>query len=113
MVRRRTRRRAGPGTDTAGQVVIAACEAHVCLMQTALGLLRKGRQVVGGRTGVCSGVLPTIAWRCSALGSAGATLVSPEMVLFEWPSGVHHPKFKTVLQLIKSAPSAPSTASGR
>ena len=30
---------------TRPEVVIAGCEAHVCLLQTALGLLRQGRRV--------------------------------------------------------------------
>ena len=38
------------------------------------------------------------------LRQAGATLVSSEMVLFEWLADCRHPQFKRVLQLVKDAP---------
>lgn len=89
------------GRTIAGQVVIAGCEAHVCLMQTALGLLRRGRRVwvVEPACGSRSPFDHRLAMQ--RLGSAGATLASPEMVLFEWLRKSDHPKFKSVLQLIK------------
>ena len=95
------------GRTTANQVVIAGCEAHVCLMQTALGLLRRGRRVWVVEP-ACGSRRPfDHRLAMQRLSSAGATLVSPEMVLFEWLRSSDHPKFKTVLQLIKSAPFAP------
>ena len=90
------------GRSIAAQVVIAGCEAHVCLMQTALGLLRKGRQVWVVEP-ACGSRRPSdhrLAMR--HLGSAGAALVSHEMVIFEWLRECEHPKFKSVLQLVKS-----------
>jgi nicotinamidase-related amidase len=101
------------GGTIAGQVVIAGCEAHVCLMQTALGLLRKGRQVWVVESACGSRRPSDHRLAMQRLASAGATLVSPEMVLFEWLRECDHPKFKSVLQLVKGAPSAPSTASSR
>ena len=92
------------GRATAGQVVIAGCEAHVCLMQTVLGLLRKGRQVWVVEPACGSRRPSDHRLAMERLGSAGVTLVSPEMVLFEWLRECDHPKFKSVLQLIKSAP---------
>jgi nicotinamidase-related amidase len=90
------------GRTPAGQVVIAGCEAHVCLMQTALGLLRKGRQVWVVEPACGSRRPSDHRLAMQRLGSAGATLASPEMVLFEWLRKSDHPKFKSVLQLIKS-----------
>ena len=101
------------GGTTAEQVVIAGCEAHVCLMQTTLGLLRKGRRVWVVEPACGSRRPSDHRLAMQRLGSAGATLVSPEMVLFEWLRECAHPKFKSVLQLVKSAPSAPSTTSSR
>jgi hypothetical protein len=37
------------------------------------------------------------------LSQAGATVVTHEMVLFEWLGNCQHPKFREVLQLIKAA----------
>jgi nicotinamidase-related amidase len=91
------------GRTAAAQVVIAGCEAHVCLMQTALGLLRKGRQVWVVEPACGSRRPSDHRLAMQRLGSAGAALVSPEMVIFEWLRECEHPKFKSVLQLIKSA----------
>ncbi len=86
------------------QIVIAGCEAHVCLLQTALGLLRAGRRVwvVAGACG--SRRSADHAQAMQRLRQAGATLVSSEMVLFEWLADCRHPQFKRVLQLVKDAP---------
>ncbi len=90
------------GRTPAGQVVIAGCEAHVWPMQTALGLLRKGRQVWVVEQACGSRRPSDHRLAMQRLGSAGATLVSPEMVLFEWLRECDHPKFKSVLQLVKA-----------
>jgi nicotinamidase-related amidase len=84
------------------EVVIAGCEAHVCLMQTALGLLRNGRRVwvVAPACGSRSASDHTLAMQ--RLHSAGATLVSSEMVVFEWLRSCQHEHFKTVLPLVKT-----------
>jgi hypothetical protein len=37
------------------------------------------------------------------LAEAGATIVTHEMVLFEWLADCRHPRFKDVLALIKAA----------
>ena len=51
-----------------GEVVIAGCEAHVCLLQTTLGLLRAGRAVwvVGPACGSRSSVDHELAMQRSA-----------------------------------------------
>lgn len=84
------------------EVVIAGCEAHVCLMQTALGLLRAGHRVwvVEPACGARNAANKALAM--SRLQAAGATLVSVEMVAFEWMRTCRHEDFKTVLGLLKS-----------
>ncbi len=83
------------------QVVIAGCEAHVCLLQTALGLLRAGRPVwvVGPACGSRTAADQLLALQ--RLRDAGAVIVSPEMVVFEWLHHCRHPRFKDVLALVK------------
>lgn len=84
------------------EVVIAGCETHVCLLQTALGLLRLGRDVavVAQACGSRSAVDRDLGLQ--RLRDAGALIVSTEMVLFEWLHTCKHPRFKEVQTLIKS-----------
>lgn len=85
-----------------GQVVIAGCESHVCLLQTALGLLRAGRQVFVVEN--ASGARRPSDHACAMrrLAQAGAIVVTHEMVLFEWLHDSRHPRFREVLALIKA-----------
>lgn len=86
------------------QVVVAGCEAHVCLLQTALGLLRGGRRVWVVAPACGSRRRADHALAMQRLQQAGASVVSSEMVLFEWLGDCRHPRFKQVLQLVKDAP---------
>lgn len=82
-------------------IVVAGCEAHVCLMQTALHLLEDEFDV-WVVTDACSS--RTERNRDAAfdrLASAGAELVTTEMVLFEWLRSAEAPQFKAVQALIK------------
>lgn len=83
-------------------IVIAGCEAHVCLMQTALELLEYEELEVWVVTDACSS--RTLRNRDAAfdrLAAAGAELVTTEMVAFEWLRDCAHPQFRDVLALIK------------
>ncbi|MDB5964116.1 MAG: isochorismatase hydrolase [Polaromonas sp.] len=82
-------------------IVIAGCEAHVCLMQTALDLLEEEFDV-WVVTDACSS--RTERNRDAAfdrLAGAGAELVTTEMVAFEWLGTAEHPAFKELLGLVK------------
>lgn len=82
-------------------IVVAGCEAHVCVMQTVLGLLDKGRSVRLVRDAVGS---RSTANRDAALERAkahGAELVTTEMVVFEWLETSDHPRFRDALKLVK------------
>lgn len=82
-------------------VLIAGCEAHVCLLQTALDLLEDEFEV-WVVTDACSS--RTERNRDAAfdrLAGAGAELVTTEMVAFEWLRSAEHPNFKAVQGLIK------------
>jgi isochorismate hydrolase len=85
-------------------VVIAGCEAHVCLLQTALGVLRAGLEVwvVGQACGSRSVDNHELAMR--RLQQAGAQIVSVEMVAFEWLRTCQHERFRQVLKLLKELP---------
>jgi len=82
-------------------IVVAGCEAHVCLLQTALHLLEDEFDV-WVVTDACSS--RTERNRDAAfdrLASVGAELVTTEMVAFEWLRSAEHAQFKAVQNLIK------------
>jgi nicotinamidase-related amidase len=82
-------------------IVIAGCEAHVCLLQTSLDLLEDDFEV-WVVTDACSS--RTERNRDAAfdrLAGAGAELVTTEMVAFEWLRSAEHPAFKDVLALVR------------
>jgi nicotinamidase-related amidase len=84
-------------------IVMAGCEAHVCLLQTSLDLLEDEFDV-WVVTDACSA--RTERNRDAAfdrLAGAGAELVTTEMVAFEWLRTAEHPDFKAVLALVKQA----------
>ena len=83
-------------------VVIAGCEAHVCLMQTALGLLRAGLNVAVVAQASGSRSAEDHALAMQRLRQAGAAIVSVEMVAFEWLRSCEHVQFKRVLALLKA-----------
>jgi nicotinamidase-related amidase len=91
-------RRLPAGRDT---LVVAGCEAHVCVLQTVAGLIEAGH---------------TVKWVADAVGSRhphnrlaaterarrmGADVVTTEMVVFEWLGTSQHPKFRRLLQLVR------------
>ena len=82
-------------------VVLAGCEAHVCLLQTALDLLEDEFEV-WVVTDACSS--RTERNRDAAfdrLAGAGVELVTTEMVAFEWLRSAEHPAFRELHALIK------------
>jgi nicotinamidase-related amidase len=82
-------------------VVLAGCEAHVCLLQTALELVEQEIDV-WVVTDACSS--RTERNRDAAfdrLAGAGVELVTTEMVVFEWLRSAEHEAFREVQALIK------------
>ena len=87
--------------DPSDTVILAGCEAHICLLQTALDLLDDEFDV-WVVTDACSS--RTERNRDAAfdrLAGAGAELVTTEMVAFEWLRTAEHPDFRAVQGLIK------------
>ena len=84
-----------------GTIVLAGCEAHICMLQTALDLLEDDFEV-WVVTDACSA--RTERNRDAAfdrLAGAGVELVTTEMVAFEWIRTAEHPEFKAMQALIK------------
>ncbi len=91
---------AGP-PDSRGAVVIAGCEAHVCLLQTALDLLDEEFEVWVVTDACGSRTERNRDAAFDRLAGAGCELVTTEMVAFEWLRTADHPLFRDVLALIK------------
>ncbi|PWE33809.1 isochorismatase [Maritimibacter sp. 55A14] len=85
----------------AKSVVVAGCEAHVCVMQTVLGLIAAGREVhvVADAVGARSPVNRDAA--LARMAAHGADLVTTEMAVFEWLHDARHPAFREALRLVK------------
>lgn len=82
-------------------VVIAGCEAHVCLLQTALDLLEEEFDVWVVTDACGSRTERNRDAAFDRLAGAGCELVTTEMVAFEWLRTSDHDAFKDVLRLIK------------
>ncbi|MCY1266508.1 nicotinamidase/pyrazinamidase [compost metagenome] len=72
-----------PGGDRA-QFVVCGTETHVCVLQTVLHLLRRGRDVFVVAEAVGSRRPEDKALALERMRQAGAMIVSREMVAFEW-----------------------------
>jgi len=82
-------------------IVIAGCETHVCMLQTALSLLDAGFTVwvVADATGSRNEFDRDVA--LDRLAQSGARIVTVEMVAFEWMRHSQHPNFRDIQKLIK------------
>lgn len=85
--------------DTA--LVVCGCEAHVCVLQTVLGLRATGRQVFVVADAVGSRLEANRQAGLARMQAHGAEIVTTEMVIFEWLGSAAHPAFKTLMPLIK------------
>jgi nicotinamidase-related amidase len=90
-----------PSVAQRNTIVMGGCEAHVCLMQTALDLLDKEFDVCVVTDACGSRTERNRDAAFDRLASAGAELVTTEMVAFEWLRSAEHPRFKDVLALVK------------
>ena len=82
-------------------IVIAGCEAHVCLLQTALDLLEEEFEVWVVTDACSSRSERNRDAAFDRLAGNGAELVTTEMVAFEWLRTAEHEAFKDVLGLVK------------
>ena len=89
------------GTTAATQIVIAGTEAHVCVLQTSLGLLEAGYVPFLVADAVGSRRERDCTLAIERLRSEGCRIVSTEMVLFEWLKKAATQEFRELLTLIK------------
>ena len=82
-------------------IVLAGCEAHICMLQTALDLLEDAFEVWVVTDACTSRTERNRDAAFDRLASAGVELVTTEMVAYEWLRSAEHPAFKAMLKLIK------------
>ena len=82
-------------------VIVAGCEAHVCVLQTALGLAEKGRRVFVVRDAVGSRRPESKEAALRRMERNGVEIVTTEMVVFEWVGDAANPRFRDAVALIK------------
>ena len=82
-------------------VVLAGCEAHVCLLQTALELVEQEIDVWVVTDACGSRTERNRDAAFDRLAGAGCELVTTEMVVFEWLRSADHPVFRALHALIK------------
>ncbi len=82
------------------QVVIAGMEAHVCVLQTALGLAHEGYDVFVAEDAICSRSGEN-ARNATERMRGSAVITNTESVLFEWLRDARHEQFKAISALVK------------
>ncbi|MGB6105553.1 MAG: isochorismatase family protein [Pusillimonas sp.] len=84
------------------KVLLLGAEAHVCVLQTGLGLARLGLTPILVSDGVGSRRVSDHAAACARWDHHRLERITAEMAMFEWLETPAHPQFKQVLALIKS-----------
>ncbi|MEM6974544.1 MAG: hydrolase [Pseudomonadota bacterium] len=83
------------------QAVISGMEAHICVLQTAVAMMKGGIEVFVVTDATSSRTLESEKACLDRLQAAGAGIVTTEMVMFEWLGKAGTPAFKALLPLIK------------
>ncbi len=82
-------------------IIVTGCEAHVCVLQTVLGLLDGGRRVYVVRDAIGARRAESKEAAIRRMERHGADIVTTEMVVFEWLETAEHPRFRAAAALIK------------
>jgi nicotinamidase-related amidase len=90
-----------PGSGAPRQVVVAGIEAHVCVLQTVIELIRHGNQVHVSWDAVSGRGEEYRRHALERMAAAGAAVTNHESVGFEWARDKNHPKFRELSALLK------------
>jgi nicotinamidase-related amidase len=82
-------------------IVIVGCEAHVCVLQTVLGLIDAGHAVHVVRDAIGSRRAESKETAVERMRGHGAGIVTTEMALFEWLGTAADPHFREISVLIR------------
>ncbi|WZO96029.1 isochorismatase family protein [Isosphaeraceae bacterium EP7] len=82
-------------------ITLAGIEAHICVAQTALELMRLGLTVQVAADAVASRHQVDYEFALRRLERAGVVVSTTEAILFEWTESSRHPNFKAISALVK------------
>lgn len=82
-------------------IILAGCEAHVCVLQTALDLIKAGFTVGLVADAVSSRAAGSVDLALQRLRAAGAIIVNTEMMVFEWLERADRPDFRAASALVR------------
>lgn len=83
------------------QVLLAGVEAHICVYQTAVGLLAEGREVHVVSDAVSSRTAANRDLALARLRDLGAAITGVEMALYELLRVAEGERFKAILRIVK------------
>ncbi|MFV2034536.1 MAG: hydrolase [Halocynthiibacter sp.] len=83
------------------QTILTGMEAHICVVQTAASLVEEGYEVFVVSDATASRTLESEAACLARLSAAGVSIVTTEMVIFEWLGQAGTDAFREMLPLIK------------
>jgi nicotinamidase-related amidase len=83
------------------KVVIAGMETHVCVLQTALDLIKAGYQVHLASDAVASRMTENRDIAIDILRQAGAVIGSVEIIIFQWACRSNTDNFRKILPIVK------------
>jgi isochorismate hydrolase len=83
------------------QIIVTGMEAHVCVYQTVLELIKHDLNVHLVRDGICSRNAMDFKAAIHCARAAGAVVTTAETVMFQLLKGSKHPAFKAISQLVK------------
>jgi nicotinamidase-related amidase len=91
----------GFASEGRSQLVICGIEAHVCVLQSAVGFAGGGLNVFVAADATTSRKPESAELARMRLAGAGVTVVTTEMAVFEWLHMAGTPEFKDLSKLIK------------
>ncbi len=83
------------------QIIVGGIETHICVLQTALDLIKEGFEVYIAKDACASRNKDEYKTGLELLKQSNAKISCVEIVLFEWLKTSKHPKFKEIQTLIK------------
>ena len=86
---------------TRPQIFLMGMEAHICVLQTALGLIKSGKEVFVIEDAIVSRNISNKQNALNRLREAGCHITNTESVVFEWLKTSDNETFKKVTPLIK------------
>ena len=86
---------------TRPQIFIMGMEAHICVLQTALGLIKSGKDVFIIEDAIVSRNILNKQNALNRLRDAGCIITNTESIIFEWLKTSENETFKKIAPLIK------------